>query len=104
MPPTTDAAIDVAVVQPAVGRALAIGPGLPRYEELNDLVAELRGHLQVLLSVIRAGRQARAATARGELERGPGRGMRSAVDHARLPALDCRWALRHLTSAAEVGR
>ncbi|GAA2463179.1 DUF6415 family natural product biosynthesis protein [Streptomyces macrosporus] len=90
--------VDVAAIRQAVDRALAVGPVLPRHQEVEDLIADLRGHLQILLSTVRVTECARATTALAELERGPGRGLRSAADHAQLLALDCRWALRYLTA------
>jgi len=90
--------VDVAAIRQTVDQALAIGPVLPRHQEVENLVTDLRGHLQILLSLVRITGRARATTAVAELERGPGRGLRSAADHARLLALDCRWALRYLTA------
>jgi len=96
--------VDVDAVRRAVNRALAIRDVLPRHQELEELGAELRGHLQMLLSVVRIAGRARRATAVDQLDEGLGEGLRSAADNVRLLALDCRWALRHLTAGERSAR
>ncbi|MBN3931180.1 hypothetical protein IQ279_16335 [Streptomyces verrucosisporus] len=95
-PAAADTPVDVIAITATIDRALSIGTVLPRHEAAEDLVTELSGHLRRLLAAVPHAGQARAATAAGQAAAGPGPGLQSATDRARLLALDCRWLLRHL--------
>ncbi|MEE1938414.1 DUF6415 family natural product biosynthesis protein [Streptomyces sp. TRM 70361] len=93
--------IDADVITTTITRALAIRRVLPRHEELEEIEAELRGHLRLLIPAVPDAGRARAAIAAAELDRGPGPGLQSATNHVQLLALDCRWLLRYLGREGE---
>lgn len=96
--------VDVATITVTIDWALSLGAVLPRPEIAEDLVTELAGYLQLLLAAAPRVGQARAATAAGQAVAGPGPGLKSATDQARLLAIDCRWLLRHLTPEGRPAR
>ena len=115
-----DAPLDIAAMRKTAAPTLDTGAALPRYDDLQDTVLLLRGHLNLLVPEIeglaralpdghpmRAPALVAAAHARVQLDAGPGPGLVSAANHAKALARHLRTLCGHYetfsTAAVQAG-
>ncbi|WFB08338.1 DUF6415 family natural product biosynthesis protein [Streptomyces sp. LX-29] len=111
---TLRSGIDVDAIKATIARAVVKRSALPPYEELRELHAELRGHIEALLplaekqvgelwrgSVEWYQKRSKLDTIPHLVGQGLGPGLRSASDHVRHLGRTCQFLLNNAGASEE---